>query len=460
MLKKVLAQLDAQHDDAVARLSQWLSIPSISTDAAYKPDVRRAAEWLSDEMAQCGLAAQVHETSGHPIVVGRTDEIDPSKPYVLFYGHYDVQPPDPVEGWTSPPFEPAVRDGKLFARGAADDKGQVYTFIAALRAWHSVSGQLPVNVSMVIEGEEECGSKNMATFIAEHADKLGIDPANTIVVISDTTMWDADTVAITYGLRGLLYYDIKLHGPNRDLHSGVFGGAVANPLNELTRVLAALFDEGHNVEIPGFYDDVVPLGDDERKRWAALGFDEKEWLNSIGYEQGYGEANYETLERRWARPSCDINGLYGGYGGEGAKTVIPKTAGAKVSFRLAPDQNPAKIATQFEAWLRSFDTHGCTWELTNLGEASPAMVATDSPYLAAAHRAVTTSSGKPPVLVREGATIPVVADFKSCLGLDSLLIGFGLLGDAIHAPDEHLGIDRFVLGCRTHAALLDELARL
>lgn len=464
--------LDANEAAAIDRLKALLAIPSISTDQAYAKAVAQAAQWVAERLRECGLSTQVVPTDGHPVVLGTSNDdpaADPT-PTVLFYGHYDVQPPDPLEKWTSPPFEPTVRDGHLFARGACDDKGQICCFLEALRAWRQTRGRLPLPVKVLIEGEEECGSPHLEPFIAAHQGDLSAD----IVLASDTSMWEAPpgpsgprrspanprryTPAITYALRGLLYYDLKLHGPDRDLHSGIYGGTLANPATVLTEVLGQLFDKDHRVAIAGFYDDVIQPGESEARQWSELGFDERQFLGDVGGLPPFGEAGYSTLERRWARPACDVNGLYGGYGSAGAKTVIPSFAGAKLSFRLAADQSPEKIAAAFEAWIRSHDVHGCRWELTRLGEADPVSVPIDSPWIAAAGRVIQSCAGVPAALVREGATLPVVASFKKMLGLDSLLIGFGLDSDRVHCPDEHFGLDRFKLGCKTHAALLAELA--
>lgn len=458
MLDEVLEFLTDDAPNAVDRLRNLLSIPSVSTDPKYKDDVHRAANLVADTLRAAGLTAEVEQGKGHPIVYATTPE-DASLttgPRVLFYGHYDVQPPDPIAKWSSDPFGAEVRDDVVYARGAADDKGPVSCFIEALRAWHAVHGKLPVPVTLVIEGEEECGSKSLPDFFEKHRDELA---QHDFVLVSDTNMWDASTPAITYGLRGLLYYDIKLHNAARDLHSGMYGGVSANPAVMLTQVLGKLFDSNHRVTIPGFYDDVVDITAEERAAWAKTGFDEHEHcLKGIGVATPFGEAGYSTLDRKWARPACDINGLYGGYGGEGAKTVIPSFAGAKVSFRLAANQNPKKIAAAFEAWLKSHAVHGCRWELTHLGDADPVIVATDSPWIEAASKAAHRVFGKPAVLMREGATIPIIGELKTKLGLDSVLLGFDLPEDSIHAPDEHFGLDRFRKGAATHAALLGELA--
>ena len=458
MTDTVLQTLDTDAPHALDRLRALLAIPSVSTDPAYRDGIGQASQWLADTLADAGLDVEIRPTDGHPVVLGRTPQArwNDSATHVLFYGHYDVQPPDPLELWESGPFEPVISNDAIVARGASDDKGQIMCFIEALRAWQRNRGGAPVNVTVLIEGEEEMGSAHLPAFLDQNKQDLTAD----FVLISDTTMWDTKTVAITYGLRGMVYYDLKLHGPSRDLHSGMYGGTLANPATMLTRVLGQLFDDQHRVCIPGFYDHVVAPRDDEREAWANLTFDPvADLLRPVGVETPFGEANFSTLERRWSRPACDINGLYGGYGGEGAKTIIPNIAGAKVSFRLAPNQQPEHIAAAFEQWLRSHDVHGCRWELTQMGMAEPVLVSTNSPYMAIARRAIEKSSGRKPVLVREGATIPVVADFKHRLNLDSLLIGFGLPDDQIHSPNEKFRLSNFALGCRTHAVLMGELGQ-
>lgn len=451
------AHLDRTRDDAIERARALLAIPSVSTDPAYAEHVSAAAQWCAEHLRGSGLDAEVLPTDGHPIVhaTTRPEQLaNPEAPRVLFYGHYDVQPPDPEEQWTHPPFTPTVRDGNLYARGASDDKGQVMSFLEALRAYHEIGEKLPGPVSVLLEGEEECGSVNLPAALERYRDRFAAD----VVLISDTSMWDQHTCAITYALRGLLYFDIQLHGPSRDLHSGLYGGTIANPATILTQVLGRLFDRDHRVTVPGFYDDVQPITHEERAAWARLEFDEARYLQAIGVERAFGETGYTTLERRWARPACDVNGLYGGYQGAGAKTVIPSFAGAKVSFRLAADQDPEKIAPAFRDWLESQDTRGLTWRITEHGRAAPVAVPTDSPWIQAAARACEQAVGRAPVLMREGATIPVVAEFKRVLGLESILLGFGLAGDNIHSPDEHIALDRLELARRTHARVLRELA--
>ncbi len=466
MIDKVLQQLESNKAAATQRLIDWLSIPSISTDPARKADVARGAAWTADALRSLGLEARVMATAGHPAVVATTgpeDVLVPGAPRVLFYGHYDVQPADPVAKWTTPPFEPTIRDTPqgpaVFARGALDDKGQTATMLEACLAWKQAHGRLPVPMTFLIEGEEEIGSINLPPFLEAHKATLRAD----VAVVCDTGMWDTPAAgqvpAITYALRGLVYFDVKLHGPSRDLHSGMFGGCLANPATLLARTLGKLFDEHNRIAIPGFYDDVAPITPEEEAQWQTLGFDERAFFAGVGCES-FGESGFGAMARRWARPSCDINGLYGGFMGEGAKTVIPSFAGAKVSFRIPAQMNPHKVAEQFTRWIESQEVGGCRWELTNHGEAWPVSVPMDSPYVAAASRAIASAAGRPAALIREGATIPIVADLQKTLGLDTLLIGFGLEGDNIHSPDEHFTLARFHLGCQTNAQLLYEMAKL
>jgi len=444
---------------ATDRLKDLLAIPSVSTDSAYEASIQQAAEWVAERLREVDLAPRILPTDGHPVVLAHTEDrhvARPDAPRVLFYGHYDVQPPDPLDLWTTDPFTPTERGGALYARGASDDKGQVCTFLEALRAYHEAGEKLPCHVTVMIEGEEEIGSTHLPPFLDQHADELRAD----VAVVSDTAMWSEGVPAICYALRGLLYFDVQLHGPSRDLHSGIYGGAVANPATELTKVIGRLFDEDHRVTVPGFYDEVRALSDEERARWDSLDFDESAFFKSVGLDRGQGEAGRSTLERRWVRPSCDVNGLYGGYMQEGAKTVIPSYAGAKVSFRLAADQDPDRIAPAFVDWLESHATGGCRWQITEHGRAHPVAIPVDSPWLEAANRALKDSAGRDPVLMREGATVPVVGDLKRKLGLDTLLIGFGLHSDNIHSPDEHFGLDRFRLGTQSHIALLKRIGEM
>ncbi|MEM9252600.1 MAG: M20/M25/M40 family metallo-hydrolase [Planctomycetota bacterium] len=450
----------------VQRLLDYLRIPSVGTDSAYDAETRRAAEWTRDHLATSGLTTEIIETPGQPCVLGVSpaEMIAPGGEdvTVLYYGHFDVQPPDPLDLWESPPFEPTLRDAPtpgdgpaIYARGASDDKGQILSIMESIRRAVADGGKLPCRVKVLVEGEEEAGSVHLNDVLDQHKGALAAD----IVVVSDNAMWSPDTVAITYGMRGLVYFDLKLHGPSRDLHSGVYGGALANPATLMARVLGRLFDDDNRIAIPGFYDDVDAVSDEEIARWEALGYDEAADLGAVGATP-FGEAGLTTLQRRWARPSCDVNGLYSGYMGEGAKTVIPAMAGAKVSFRLPTSMDPTKVAKQFTDWLAAQDVGGCRWEVTNHGEAFPCMTPIDSPFMQPAVEALAASSGAPPVLVREGATIPVGAEFKRRLGIDTLFVGFGLHADALHSPNESFSLRRYGLAIDSHVALLEALAKV
>ncbi len=435
-------------------LCELLRIPSVSADSKHKPDVRRAAEWVQNQFKLLGFTAELIETAGHPLVLAQSPVID-GAPTALVYGHYDVQPPDPLAEWISPPFEPTRRDGNIYARGATDDKGQMLTHIKSAEAWMKTAGKLPINLKFLIEGEEEVGSENLYEFIDQHSDRLKCD----VVVISDTSQFGPGKPAITYGLKGLAYFELKLSGPKQDLHSGTFGGAVTNPANALVRMLAALRDEHGRVLLPGFYDDVTPLDDRERQQFAALDFNEDDFKRQLGVDALTGEVDYTTLERRWARPTCDINGLTSGYQGEGAKTVLPARASAKFSFRLVPNQDPQKIVASLEAMLHKLCPPGITLELVKYGAAPGVLVSLDSPYMAAASRAIEHSFGKKPVHIREGGSIPVVTTFSQKLGVDTLLLGWGLDDDNTHSPNEKFNLDDFHRGIKASARLWQELAQ-
>ncbi len=436
-------------------LCQLLRIPSVSTDPQYAEEVERAAQWLAEHFRSLGLDAQVHPTKGHPIVVARSPRV-PEAPTVLVYGHYDVQPPDPLELWDSPPFEPTRRDGDLYARGATDDKGQMFTHVKAAEAWLKTTGSLPVNLIFLIEGEEEVGSAHLAPFLEEHQEELRCD----CVVISDMCQFGPGQPAITYGLRGIVYYELRLQGPNRDLHSGTFGGAVTNPANVLVRLLASLVDEHGKVQVPGFYDDVKPISAEERQRLAMLPFSEEAFFQQLGVEGGSGERGFTTLERRWARPSFDINGLSAGYQGEGAKTVIPAQASAKFSFRLVPNQDPAKITAALEPFFREQLPPGVTMELKSYHGAKGVLVNDEHPYVKAAAEAISEAFGTAPVFIREGGSIPVVSTFQERFGVPVLLLGWGQNDDNTHSPNEKISLSDFHQGTRASAFLLEEIARL
>jgi acetylornithine deacetylase/succinyl-diaminopimelate desuccinylase-like protein len=454
MLEEVLAELQSRQQAALEGLSAFLRIPSVSTRPEQAQDCARCARWLADQLADCGLEARVLPTAGHPVVLARNAR-QPGRPTVLLYGHYDVQPPEPLEAWVSPPFEPAVRDGALYARGAADDKGQVWCHLEALRAWQRHGGLL-VNLVALIEGEEEIGSVHLADFLREHRAELAAD----IAVVSDTNQFARGVPSITTGLRGLVYTEVTVTGPGHDLHSGLFGGAVPNPANILCEVLGTLHDRDGRVNIPGFYDEVEPLTAAERQAWARLPFDEAAFLRELGLTAGMGEAGYSTLERRWGRPTCDINGLTSGYQGPGAKTIIPASASAKVSMRLVPRQDPAKIAAAFEQAIRSRLPAGVDVAFRNFGLAPAVVVPADSPAMRLAAEAVELGFGAAPVLMREGGSIPVVGQIKSILGIDTLLVGFSLPDDRIHSPNEKFDLAALLGGMRTAGALYGKLAGL
>ena len=454
MIDQVLADVDSNRDASIAGLKEFLSVPSVSTKPEHAPDMRRCAQWLADQLNRAGLKAGVRETGGHPAVVAR-NEHRPGRPTVLFYGHYDVQPPEPLDKWVTPPFQPTVRDGALFARGSADDKGQVWAHVQALAAWQKHGG-VPVNLVLLVEGEEEIGSENLERFVCENAPELKAD----IAVISDTNQFARGVPAITYGLRGLVYCEVFVTAADHDTHSGLYGGSIPNPANILCELLATLHDRDGRVNVPGFYDDVVPLAPAERQAWAALPFDEKQFFGNLKLAGGAGEAGYSTLERRWGRPTCDINGLTSGYQGHGAKTIIPSTASAKVSMRLVPNQDPVRVVESFEQALRSRCPAGVKIEFARHGLAGPVLVSREGRAMQLAAEAVRQGFGAPPTLIREGGSIPVVGLIKSTLGIDTLLIGFGLPDDRVHSPNEKFDLDALHKGTRTAAVLYDRLASL
>ncbi len=434
-------------------LRQLLRIPSVSADRQYAADCRRAAGWLTDHLSRLGLRTELIETAGHPIVFAESPPV-PGAPTVLVYGHYDVQPADPLDQWTSPPFEPTVRGGNLYARGATDDKGQILTHVHSAEAWLATVGHLPVQLKFLIEGEEEVGSESLTELLATAADKLACD----VVVISDGSQFGPGQPAITYGLRGIAYFELRLRGPTHDLHSGSFGGGVTNPANALARMLAMLVDDQGRIRVPGFYDDVLPLTDRERSQFAALPFDEAAFASRLGVDGLSGEVGFTTLERRWARPTCDINGIWGGYQGEGGKTVLPATAGAKFSFRLVPRQDPQRVATELREMLAAACPPGIQMELVEMHGAPGVIVPLDSPFVQAATRAIAHGFGQPPVYIREGGSIPIVSAFFERLGADSLLLGWGLDDDNAHGPDEKFSLADFHRGIRASARLWRELA--
>jgi acetylornithine deacetylase/succinyl-diaminopimelate desuccinylase-like protein len=443
---------EAEHD---ALLAELLRIPSVSADSKFAPDVRRAAEWLVEHLKSLGLKPELIETAGHPLVYAETPPV-PVTPIALVYGHYDVQPPDPLDKWTTPPFEPTVRNGAIYARGATDDKGQMLTHVHSVAAWLKTVKELPLQVKFLIEGEEEVGSENLESFLAENSEKLACD----CVVISDTSQFAPGVPAITYGLRGIAYCEVFLTGPDHDLHSGVFGGAVTNPAIALCKMLSAIIDADGRIQLPGFYDDVVPLTDREREEFRSLPFDESAFKKDIGVTGLTGEVGYSTLERRWARPTFDICGLTSGYQGEGAKTVLPSRASAKFSFRLVPDQDPQKILAGLKQLLEPLVPPGITMEPIDFHGAPGIVIPLESPYLEAAADAIEIGFGKRPVFMREGGSIPIVNKFAERLEADVLLLGWGQNDDNLHSPNEKFTLADYHRGIRTSAALWDCLAKV
>ena len=453
----VLDHIEANLDAARERWFSFLRIPSVSAQPAHAGDCAAAAAWVREQLAAMGFEAAVHPTPGHPVVLGHHPGPGGNAPHLLFYGHYDVQPAEPLELWTSPPFDPALSDGpngpRVVARGAVDDKGQVMMWLEALRAWHAVHGTLPVRVTALVEGEEEVGSRNLNAFLTENADKLRGD----VTIISDTGMWDINTPALTTRLRGLAYMQVIIRAANRDLHSGIYGGSALNPINLLTRILGGLHDADGRVQLPGFYDGVREMPQSLQGDWAALGFNEAEFLGEIGLSVPSGERGRNGLERMWARPTADINGIWGGYAGQGSKTVIAAEAGAKVSFRLVPGQDPAAVVRSFHDFVRSRLPADARAEITG-GDGAPGVeIPSDSRFVQAAQAVLAEEYGRPAVLIGSGGSIPVVESLHRLLGMDSLLMGFGLDDDQVHSPNEKFDWRCFHHGMRAHARLLGRL---
>jgi acetylornithine deacetylase/succinyl-diaminopimelate desuccinylase-like protein len=455
-MNDVLDFININRDRYVDELKDYLAIPSISALPQHEADVRRAAEWTAEALRRAGMqGVRAIETAGHPVVYGEWLGA-PGKPTILYYGHYDVQPVDPVDLWTTPPFEATVRDGEIYARGAADDKGQVFMHIKAIEAFTKKSGGLPVNMKVLIEGEEEVGSVHLDAFIQSHKQELAAD----VVVISDSPMFDRGIPSICYGLRGLVYFQLDIRGTKSDLHSGSFGGAVANPAFVLAQVLSQMKDRGGRIKIPGFYDAVRPLSDEERAEWKRLPFNETRYRKDLGAPRLFGESGYTTLERVWARPTFEVNGLLSGFTGDGAKTVLPAVSMAKVSMRLVPDQDPNTIADLFERYVKKVCPATVQLTVTRMHGGKPWMTEFDNKYVRAAGRAIELGFGKRPVFNREGGSIPVVSTFQEQLGVPSVLFGVGLPDENAHAPDEKLDLGNFHNGIIASAYLYQEIANL
>ncbi|PLX39019.1 MAG: hypothetical protein C0606_00275 [Hyphomicrobiales bacterium] len=458
-LEKVLARIDADLDQSLERLFDLMRVKSISADPAYKADCQAAAEWCSNELTGLGFESSVRPTPGHPMVVAHRRDDGATGPNVLFYGHYDVQPVDPIELWEMDPFDPRIvtrDDGSkmIVGRGSDDDKGQLLTFVEAARAWIAETGSLPVPVSILFEGEEESGSPSLAGFLAENAEELSLD----LALVCDTGMWDRNTPAITTMLRGLMEDEIVITAADRDLHSGSFGSAARNPIHLLASIIADLHDENGSVAVPGFYDDVADLPAEIKAMWDGLGFDEAAFLGQIGLSVPAGEADRSVLEQIWSRPTCEINGIIGGYTGEGFKTVIPSKASAKISCRLVGGQDPEKVRTAFRDFVRARMPADCTVEFLSHGGSPGFTVPIDSPALNQGRAALDAEWENPAVLMAMGGSIPIVGDFKHKLGMETLMIGFGLDDDRIHSPNEKYELKSFHKGIRSWARVLAELA--
>jgi acetylornithine deacetylase/succinyl-diaminopimelate desuccinylase-like protein len=457
-LDQVLQRIDADIDTSLERLFQWLKVPSISTDPAYKDHCRIAGQWLVDELKSIGVEASLRETGGHPVVLGHAG--GEGRLHVLFYGHYDVQPVDPLELWETPPFEPRIitlADGRkaISARGSADDKGQVMTFVEACRAWKAVTGSLPIDITFLVEGAEEDGSKFLPEFIVANKDELKAD----VALVCDTGMWDQDTPAITSSLRGMVYEEVIVRCADRDLHSGAFGGAARNPIHVLSKIVAAIHDDNGRITIPDFYDGVPETPTQVLEQWKNLNLTEEEFLGQIGLKHSAGEKGRMLIEQIQSRPTCDVNGIIGGYTGEGTKTVIAAEARCKISFRLVGDQDPERISENFQAFVRERIPADCSVEFIRHKGSRALALPHDFPAITAAKSALHDEWKKDPIVIGMGGSIPVGGDFKRTLGLDTLFVGFGLDDDRIHSPNEKYDLKSFHKGTRSWARILAALAK-
>lgn len=443
------------YDNYVEELKEYLKIPSVSSSAEHKKDILECAEFTAQKLRDAGLSTvEIHETEGHPIVYGEWLGA-PGKPTVLIYGHYDVQPVDPIDLWESPPFDPVVKDDKIFARGATDDKGQLFVHIKSVEAFFKANGSLPCNVKFMIEGEEEIGSPSLEPFIKLNKDKLKCDS----VIVSDTSLYGDGIPTITYGLRGLAYFEVEVFGPSQDLHSGTYGGAVANPINILSKMIAQLRDKRNKVTIPGFYEDVKKMTKKEKENLKNLKHSDKALMKEVGVKELYGEQGYSSLERLWARPSLDCNGILGGFVEEGAKTIIPSKAMAKISMRLVPDQKPAKVKKQFIKYIKEIAPESVKVTVKDLHSGDPVLVPIESKANTAASKALERAFGKKTVFMREGGSIPIVAAFDKHLKAPTVLLGLGLNSENLHSPNEHFHLKHFRLGVLTSAYFFEEFSK-
>jgi len=454
-MKEVIEYIERNRERYLEELNEFLKIPSISTDPKNREDVVEAAEFVARQLKASGMEkVEISATEGHPIVFGE-QITDPDQPTVLVYGHYDVQPVDPIELWESGPFEPTVRQGELYARGAADDKGQLFIHFKSAEAFVKTGQRLPVNIKYLIEGEEEIGSPHLDQFIEENQELLGAD----VAMVSDTAMFARGVPSICYALRGLAYFQLDLEGASTDLHSGSFGGAVVNPAFELSKILAQMKDDDDRITIPNFYSQVRDLTDRERQEFSRLPFDKSAYMKDIGIRELPGEKGYSPLERLWTRPTFEVNGLSSGFSGEGAKTVLPARAMAKVSMRLVPDQDPDQISDLFEDYVHSLAPSSVKLKITRMHGGKPWVASLDHPALIATSKAIKKGFGKDPVFQREGGSIPVVATFAELMNLPSVLMGIGLPDENAHAPNEKLNLENFYCGIKSSAHFLDELSR-
>jgi len=451
----VISHIEANFNNYVEELKDYIRIPSISTLESHKPEMQRCAEFVQKKLFDAGMTkAEIFQTAGHPIVYGERIE-STDLPTVLIYGHYDVQPVDPLDLWNNPPFEPIISDGKIWARGANDDKGQAYTHFKAVEAFYQVNGKLPVNVKFLIEGEEEIGSSNLSKFLKEQSELLKCDA----ILISDTSMYDVGVPTITYGLRGLLYMEVEVTGPNRDLHSGSFGGSVANPINELAKIISKLQDKNGKATIPNFYKDVQKLTKTERENFKKLKHSDKEFAKEVDVKLLQGEAGFSTLERLWVRPTLDCNGIVGGFTEKGAKTVLPSKALAKISMRLVPDQDPKKIAKDFEKHIKSLAPKSVKVDVRMIHYGYPVVAPVNNDAIKAAAEACSKAFGRKTVFTREGGSIPIVVDLMKSLKAPAILMGLGIDSDNIHSPNEHFRLENFQKGILSSAYFLNEFSK-
>jgi acetylornithine deacetylase/succinyl-diaminopimelate desuccinylase-like protein len=455
MNPEIVNLVNRSRDEAVEELFEFLRIPSVSADSAFQQDMLRCAEFVQEAMQKAGLTSEIIPTDGHPIVYAERIEGD-DRPTILIYGHYDVQPPDPLDAWTTPPFDPQIRDGRIYARGATDDKGQLFTHIKSIEAWVSAVGTLPVNVKFLVEGEEEVGSDHLDKFLEENRERLKSD----VAVISDTSQYGDGIPAITYGLRGIIAAEVHLTGPSKDLHSGIFGGSIANPANAITLLCGSLLDADGCVQIPGFYDDIEPVTAAERAQFSKLPFSLETFLETTGSSDIWGEQGWSTLERRWIRPTCDINGIISGYTGEGPKTIVPSWAKAKITCRLVPGQNPDAILNSLEQFLRQQCPDGLNFQFSRFHGCPAFVFDPTSKWITAASQAVAAAFGSDPVFIREGGSIPVVMSFKQILDVDTLLLGWGRNSDNLHSPDEHIHLADFHNGVMASTMLWHSLSNV